>query len=86
MNILYWNIRGIGNNDSRLALADLCRLHNPSLVFIAEPMVAYDSVPSWFWRNIHVSNYYLNNRAPLIPNMWAVWGSDFVYKVIFVFS
>jgi len=86
MNILYWNIRGIGNNDSRLALADLCRLHNPSLVFIAEPMVEYDSVPAWFWRNIHVSNYCLNNRAPLIPNLWAAWGSDCVYTVIFVSS
>jgi len=28
----------------------------------------------------------LNNRGPLLPYLWAVWGSDFVYTVIFVSS
>jgi hypothetical protein len=86
MNIIFWNIRGIGNNDSRLAFADMCRLNNPSLIFISEPMVEYDSIPNWFWRNIHVTNYCLNKRDPLIPNLWAVWGSKYIFKVIFVSS
>jgi len=45
MNIIFWNIRGIGNNDSRIALSDMCRLNKPSLLFIAEPMVSHDSIP-----------------------------------------
>jgi len=86
MNIIFWNIRGIGNNDSRLAYSDMCRLHTPSLVFIAEPMVSYASIPNWFSRNVGVHNYCLNNRDPLIPNLWAVWGSDSMYTVIFTSS
>jgi len=34
MNIIFWNIRGIGNNDSRVAFRDMCRLHTPSLVLL----------------------------------------------------
>jgi len=48
MNIIFWNIRGIGNNDSRVALRDMYRLNNPALVFIGESMVVYDSIPNWF--------------------------------------
>jgi len=33
MNIIFLNIGGIGNIDSRLAFSDMCRLHN---WFIAE--------------------------------------------------
>jgi len=40
----FWNIRGIGNNDSRIAFRDNCHLNTPSLVFIGEPMVLYDSI------------------------------------------
>jgi len=69
MNIIFWNIRGISNNDSRLTFSDMCRLHHPSLVFIAEPMVSYDSIPSWFWRNVHVNNYCLNCCAGGLATM-----------------
>ena len=62
----------MGNNDSQLAYSNMCRLHTPSLVFIAELMVYYDSIPSWFWRNVCVTNDCLNNREPLIPNVWEV--------------
>jgi len=30
MNIIFWNIRGIGNNDLRVAFRDMSRLNNPS--------------------------------------------------------
>lgn len=86
MNIIFLNIRGIGNNDSHLAFRDMCRLHNSSLVFVVEPMVAYDAIHNWFWRNVHFTNYCLNIREPLIPNLWVVCGSEFVYTVIFVSS
>jgi len=83
----FFEYPGIGNNDFRLAFSDMCRLHHPSLVFIADSVVSYDSIPSWFRRNVHVNNYCLNNRGgPLLPYLWAVWGSDFVYTVIFVSS
>jgi len=61
MKIIYWNIRGIGNHDSRLALRELNRAHVPSLAFLAEPMVTLGSVPGWFWESIRITKYYANN-------------------------
>lgn len=81
MNIIFWNIRGIGNNDSRIALSDMCRLNRPSLIFIAEPMVTYNSIPNWYWRSINVTQYCVNIRDPLIPNLWAVWGLIVFFKL-----
>ncbi|KAM2923719.1 hypothetical protein COP2_039916 [Malus domestica] len=50
--VLFWNIRGIGNDDSRMKLSNICRLHHPNLVCIAEPMVTvrctFDHIPSQF--------------------------------------
>jgi hypothetical protein len=86
MKVIFWNIRGIGNNDSRVAFSDMYHANNPSLIFIAEPMVVHDSIPSWFWNNIQVTNYCVNKREPLIPNLWAVWGSEITFSVIFASS
>jgi len=82
MKIIYWNIRGIGNHDSRLALGELNSAHFPSLVFLAEPMVTLGSVPGWFWESIRITKYYANNRGSLLPNLWALWGldTDFVVR------
>jgi hypothetical protein len=86
MKVIFWNIRGIGNNDTRVALSDMYHANHPSLIFIAEPMVVYDSIPSWFWNNIQVTNFCVNKREPLIPNLWAVWGSEVSFSVIFASS
>ena len=86
MNILYWNIRGIGNSDTRIALKKLFLSHKPSLIFLAEPMVNFVSIPAWYWPSIGVSKYCINNRGPLRPNLWALWGNDLMATVIFVFD
>ena len=86
INIIFWNVRGIGNNDARVAFSEMCRLNNPSLVFVAEPMVLYGSIPNWYWHSIRVTNYCVNKRDPIIPNLWAVWGSEVLYTVIFASS
>jgi hypothetical protein len=36
VNFIYWNVRGIGNFDTRNALKNS---HNLMLIFIAEPMI-----------------------------------------------
>lgn len=40
MNLLCWNIRGIGNFDSKIALRNLCLSHNPGIIFLAEPIIS----------------------------------------------
>jgi len=39
MNFLYWNVRGIDNSYTRIALKNLFLSHKPMLIFIAEPMI-----------------------------------------------
>jgi len=60
MKIIHWNIRGVGNHDSRIALSELYRVHGPSLVFMAEPMLSLSSFPRWFWPNSRITNHYAN--------------------------
>lgn len=54
------------------------------LIFIAEPMINFAQVPSWFWPSIGVSKYCINNRGPLLPNIWALWGSDLLATIVYV--
>jgi hypothetical protein len=84
MNLLYWNIRGIGNFDSKIALRNLSLSHSPGIIFIAEPMILFDDVPLWYWHSIGVSNYCLNVRENLQPNLWALWGKVTLPTVLFV--
>ena len=84
MNILYWNVRGIGNSDTRLVLKIFYLFHNPILMFVAEPMINFHQVPAWYWPSIGVSKYCTNNRGPLMPNLWALWENELLASVIFV--
>jgi hypothetical protein len=84
MNILFWNVRGISNSDTRLALKNLFLSHKPSLIFVAEQMVNFAQIPAWYWPYIGVSKYCINNRGPLLPNLWALWGNELITTVIFV--
>lgn len=49
-------------------------------------MVNCNSIPNWYWRTINVTQYCLNIRDPLIPNLCAVWGADCIFTVIFASS
>ena len=40
MNFLYWNVIGIGNFDTQIALKNLYMSHKPMPIFIVEPMIA----------------------------------------------
>jgi hypothetical protein len=82
MNILFWNVRGIGNSETRIALKNFCLSHKPSLIFVAEPMVNFAQIPAWYWPTIGVSKYCINNRGPLLPNLWALWGNDLFFCLI----
>jgi len=84
MILLYWNVRGIGNVDTKIALRNFFLSHQPSLIFVAEPMIAFDSVPPWYWNSIGVSKYCVNSRENLQPNLWALWGSGVSVVVMFV--
>jgi hypothetical protein len=55
MNLLYWYIRGIGNFEYKIAWRNLFLSHKQLIIFIAELMISFDHVPSWYWNSIGVS-------------------------------
>jgi hypothetical protein len=47
-------------------------------------MVNFAQIPAWYWPTIGVPKYCINNRGPLLPNLWVLWGNEFIATVIFV--
>jgi len=84
MKMVYWNIRGIGNPESRITHKNLFDTQKPNIIFIAEPMIPFENVPHLFQRNINIIKFCLNNCLPRIPNLWGLWGNDLDATVIFV--
>ena len=72
MKIFFWNIRGMGNSDSRIAFKYFGDTHHPHLMFVAELMIDFEQVPKLFWQSVNISKVCLNNRAPMSPNLWAL--------------
>ncbi|KAK0607544.1 hypothetical protein LWI29_016439 [Acer saccharum] len=75
ISVFYWNSRGIGNGSTRRALRDLCRLHQPSLVCIAKPMVVFTAISFGFWSSLGLHLVGLNDKGSLLPTIW-VFASD----------
>lgn len=86
MNSFFWNVRGIGNVDTRITLRNLFLTHRPLLLFITEPIIDISQIPTWYWHSIGVLKFCVNDRGSLLPNLWALWGRDISPSIIFVFS
>ena len=70
MKILYWNVRGIANEDTQRTLRKLVRSHLPVIVCLAEPFVLLDSISVSFWRSMGLVPVATNNRGDQSPNLW----------------
>lgn len=75
MKCLYWNIRGIANHPSRLALKNLILANQPSFIFISEPRMYFDHFPiNWFSR-LNYKPFAFNIRHNNNPNLWCFCSS-----------
>jgi len=70
MNCLYWNIRGLANHPSRLALKNLILANKPNFIFISEPWIHFDSFPANWFHNLNYKPFAFNTRPDNIPNLW----------------
>jgi len=75
MNILYWNIRGIANTPSRLALQRLILVNKPDFIFIAEPWINYDRFPQNWFHRLGYKLFACNTRHNNFPNLWCICSS-----------
>jgi len=72
MKIIYWNIRGIANSPSRLALRRLIIQNKPDFVFLAEPWMSYNAFPAnWLYR-LNLKIFALNTRPYNLPSLWCI--------------
>lgn len=47
---MYWNLCGIANTSTQLALRNMCAKEKPNLLSIAKPMINASSIHAKFWR------------------------------------
>jgi exonuclease III len=72
MKILYWNIRGVANSPSRLALKRLVSNNNPDFVFIAEPWMNFSDLPRGWLARMGLKMFCLNDRGQRQSNLWCL--------------
>lgn len=78
MNYIYWNIRGIGNQESQLHLFQLTSTHKPDFIFIAEPLVCYHTIPAWYSQRLHLQNHVVNDKNTL----WCLWNNQHSVNIL----
>lgn len=72
MKCLYWNLRGLANSPTKLALKKLLSKYKPDVCFISEPwMLVSDLSPRWLL-NLGLKVFCVNDRNSLIPNLWCL--------------
>jgi len=72
MKSLFWNVRGLANAPSRLALKRFLNVHKPDFCFISEPWMNFESLPRGWFSNLGYKLFALNIRDNLQPNLWCL--------------
>lgn len=82
MKILFWNCRGIGNTDTRSVLKKLNSSNRPDFLFLSEPWINFDDVPSSYWNQLGLKPFVFYDRHNSIPNIWGLCNAQFSPAVI----
>lgn len=82
MNIIFWNVRGIENLDTRLVLQKACVHHKLNLLFIAEPWIALDQIQPSFWMQLKLKPFIVNVINLSLPNLWGFCAENLYPTVI----
>jgi exonuclease III len=84
MKILYWNIRGIANTPSKLALRNIISSNNPDVILLAEPWMNFIAFPRWWLQRLGLKLFALNARDNLLSNIWCICRNNLDPNVVFV--
>lgn len=76
MKCLFWNVKGIANHPSRLALKRLIILHKPHIVIISEPWMCFNTFPNRWHSNLNLKLFAMNSRPNHLPNLWCFCKSN----------
>lgn len=70
MNQLYWNCKSLGNSKTHNSLRDLCFSHKPDVLCLAELMISFTSLSSYFWSSLNMTLLSVNSRQ--LPTLWVL--------------
>jgi hypothetical protein len=72
MKCLYWNVRGLANSPTKLALKKLILDNKPVLCFVYEPWISVDRISISWLNRVGMKIIAVNNRGSLLPNLWCL--------------
>lgn len=75
MKCFYWNLRGLANSPTKLALKNLLVKFKPDLCIIAEPWMSVSHLSQRWLHNRNLKVFAVNNRNNLNPNLWCLCAS-----------
>lgn len=71
MRAMYWNLRGIANTNTQLALRDLCATNKPDILFVSEPMVDPKTISGRYWKLCALKFIAVNEKGELgLSKIW----------------
>jgi hypothetical protein len=72
MKCFYWNVRGLANSPTKLALKNLILVNKPDFCFIAEPWITADRFSASWLNRVGMKFFAVNIRGNLLPNLWCL--------------
>lgn len=58
--------------ETPILIKNFCNAYKPDFVFLSEPWIDFYSVPSFFWKNLGLKIFVMNNRSSLLPSLWGL--------------
>lgn len=72
MKVLFWNVRGLANSASQLALNNFCLSNKFDFLFISEPWMDLNNIPISYWNSLRLKCFAVNDRGMQLPNLWGL--------------
>ena len=76
MKCLFWNLRGLANSPTKMALKKLLVVHKPDIFFVAEPWIDISKFSTFWLHKLGYKLFSVNNRGNLHPNLWCFCTRD----------
>jgi len=74
MKVLFWNLRGLANSPTRLALKNIIETNKPDFVLLAELYIDFNKFPPKWLQRLWLKLFAINNRQNLLLNLWYICG------------
>lgn len=78
LKVLFWNARGVGNENFRYAISDLVKMHAVDILAICEPKVQFNK--AWnALKAIGFSDYRVVEARGFSGGLWILWNKNNIH-------